>query len=371
MRRIAPEVRDWDAAIGLAAAHGAAGILAGSLIRSGALEELPEPARRSLGRLRRAAIFVFENQVAMLGEVRSRFERAGVPFVLLKGLGLAERLYEDSSDRMGIDVDVLVREEDLRKAGEQLEAMGFRPAHPDHYRARHFHIPYYPVGNRYHFAVEVHWEVTPATSPVQFRARDWLGSARPVELRCGPVLLPGKADEIAHVAWHAFAAGSPRLRDLRDAALLWEAHRDAEERASTAARAADAGAGLFLRETLELGAALWGEGAGQGPDPGPAAIPSRRWIARKLLEPSPVVRREADRWWPYGKILYWSLLRGPEAGILFLFRESIRGEKDAARIRGGRFGWRETARALAEMLAALAVSLGPGRARRGTRSSAR
>jgi len=58
-------------------------------------------------------------------EVRRRFEREGVPVLLLKGQYLAERLYQVPAWRPQFDIDVLVRDRHHRKASRNLVAGGF------------------------------------------------------------------------------------------------------------------------------------------------------------------------------------------------------------------------------------------------------
>ncbi len=60
-----------------------------------------------------------------LARVASVFEAAGVPFVLLKGPYLAARFYGDPRGREFVDVDLLVRRADRRRAVGILEEAGF------------------------------------------------------------------------------------------------------------------------------------------------------------------------------------------------------------------------------------------------------
>ena len=60
-----------------------------------------------------------------LARVARMFEAAGVPFMLLKGPHLAARFYGDPQGREFVDVDILIRRADRRRAFGILEQAGF------------------------------------------------------------------------------------------------------------------------------------------------------------------------------------------------------------------------------------------------------
>jgi hypothetical protein len=60
-----------------------------------------------------------------LAHVASTFEAAGLPFILLKGPHLAARFYGDPQGREFVDVDLLIRRADRRRAFRILEEAGF------------------------------------------------------------------------------------------------------------------------------------------------------------------------------------------------------------------------------------------------------
>jgi hypothetical protein len=66
-------------------------------------------------------------------EVVEALRERDVPVIVLKGSALAERLYGPDSLRSHDDVDLLVRGEDIRDAGEGLAELGFRMADEEDY----------------------------------------------------------------------------------------------------------------------------------------------------------------------------------------------------------------------------------------------
>ena len=62
---------------------------------------------------------------AGLARIAHAFDAAALPFVLLKGAYLGQRFYGDPAGREFVDLDLLVRRADRRRAGAILDQMGF------------------------------------------------------------------------------------------------------------------------------------------------------------------------------------------------------------------------------------------------------
>lgn len=63
-----------------------------------------------------------------LGKVLEAFKKAGLRIIVLKGAVLAEQIYGNLALRPMSDVDLLVKEEDMACADEQLKTLGYRPS---------------------------------------------------------------------------------------------------------------------------------------------------------------------------------------------------------------------------------------------------
>lgn len=352
----------WEDVLCLAERHGVASQLAASPVAQTAAELLPPDARERLTNWRRWAVLSDQKAVALLEELNSRTGAAGVPFILLKGLGLAERLYEDPRARIGKDLDLLVREKSIPAVDRILASMGFWPFRAEFFLEHHYHIPYIARDVNTRIRIELHWEVTPRSSLVQFGVDRWWQAARTRRLRCGEVLLPPPAEELAHLAWHAFTSGVPKLRDLVDVAKLWF-NLEAETSWETViARAEAARARHFLEEALRLCRLLWSDGEGRWPI-GESAVARTvgRRIGQEFFQPSTILSSKSDPWWPYGQIAYWSLLPVRQASLLRLFREAIDEQRKGALLRDEAFPPSASAKAAAELGLALLLCLLPSR----------
>jgi hypothetical protein len=120
---------DWARLLVLAEAHGVAGHLTACL-RSLDEDLVPPEIRQTLVDHRRAQIFFTLRLTAELFRILDRFAPEGIGALVVKGPVLAVQAYGDSAVRSYGDLDLLVRQRDIRRATELLSAAGFSPAVP-------------------------------------------------------------------------------------------------------------------------------------------------------------------------------------------------------------------------------------------------
>ncbi len=297
------DIRRWDAVIELAERHDITGLLAAAF-------------DGRFAAIRKAAVHRDRTQALVLGGILDRFRDAGIPLMLLKGIGFAERLYTEPSERPSADLDILVREADMEAAGKILERLELAPLRPGYFERNHFHIPYFGREGPPATVVELHWDVTFKDSPVRFSMDGWWKRARTARLRAGEVLLPPLEDELVYTAYHAFSRGAVTLRDLGDVARLRLAAKDHLNEEIVEGAATRAGALAFMNQAHLLGSRLWNIFPGDRPKDDAA-----RWISRNIIAPQTIVAVGSRAWWPYRKICYWSLL--PQRGPGDLLRSSL------------------------------------------------
>lgn len=92
-----------------------------------------------------------------------------LPVIALKGLSLAQYIYGDIALRPMSDMDLLVKEEDLVRAGRILLTLGYRqyyPAWESMLKLRTFqHLP--PFMNQNGAMIELHWNIVTPDSPIK------------------------------------------------------------------------------------------------------------------------------------------------------------------------------------------------------------
>src|SRR5882762_4570247 len=120
---------DWARLLILAEEHGVAGHLAASL--RGLKEDLiPPETRQALVDRQRAQVVFTLRLTAELFRILDRFTSEGIGALVVKGPVLAVQAYGDPAMRAYGDLDLLVRQRDIRRATELLSAAGFSPAVP-------------------------------------------------------------------------------------------------------------------------------------------------------------------------------------------------------------------------------------------------
>jgi len=120
---------DWARLLILAEEHGVTGHLTASLR---GLEEnlVPPEIRQTLIDRQRAQNFFTLRLTAELFRILDRFTSEGIGALVVKGPVLAVQAYGDPAMRAYGDLDLLVRQRDIRRATELMTAAGFAPAVP-------------------------------------------------------------------------------------------------------------------------------------------------------------------------------------------------------------------------------------------------
>ena len=120
---------DWPRLLLLAEQHGVLGQLAACLNNDGAPAAPPEIKQPLLER-RRAQNFSTLRLTAELFRLLELFGKQGISALVTKGPVLAAQAYADPSVRTYGDLDLLVRQRDIRRATELMIALGYQAAVP-------------------------------------------------------------------------------------------------------------------------------------------------------------------------------------------------------------------------------------------------
>ena len=151
-------------------------------------------------------------------QLSDALETAGIPSMPLKGPALGRALYGKPGRRPSADIDLLVRAEDLNRAVEVAERLGYRDLEPYrpgerlpllHRRLVH-QRPGLPV-------LELHWRVTGTSSC--FRARCCWAALRAAGSATGPT----PADELTGLLLFYARDGFVDLRLACDVGAWWDA----------------------------------------------------------------------------------------------------------------------------------------------------
>ena len=182
-------VTDWELLLKLARRHSVLPLLYFNLKK---LDDQPGEGLVKLRFLRRlkeeygfnAARNLF--LTSELSRIVHRFNEAGVPLVAYKGPALAVMAYGDPTLRRYVDLDVLVRREDVPRAKRLLSSLGLDPllqlsgAQEELLLSSQHNLQFGREGGR--VLVELHWEMAAPGFASSFRAQDFWGRLVTVKL---------------------------------------------------------------------------------------------------------------------------------------------------------------------------------------------
>jgi len=120
---------DWARLLTLAEEHGVAGHLTACL-RGPGEDLIPPEIKPAIVDRQRAQIFFTLRLTAELFRILDRFTLEGIGALVVKGPVLAVRAYGDPAMRAYGDLDLLVRQRDIRRATELMIAAGYQAAVP-------------------------------------------------------------------------------------------------------------------------------------------------------------------------------------------------------------------------------------------------
>jgi Uncharacterised nucleotidyltransferase len=120
---------DWDRLLARAEGHGVAGHLA-ARTRDLPVDIVPRGIKQTLAERQRGQIFSSLKMTAELFRILEQFTSEGIGTVFIKGPVLAVQAYGDPAMRSYGDLDLLVRQQDIRRATELMIAAGYAAAVP-------------------------------------------------------------------------------------------------------------------------------------------------------------------------------------------------------------------------------------------------
>ena len=239
----------------LAAEHGVLGHLAARLGKMDG-DSLPRETRQALLEGQRAQNFVTLRMTAELFRVLDQFASAGIGALVVKGPVLAVRAYGDPAMRRYGDLDLLVRQRDIRRASELMIAAGFIAAVPL------AAIDAGKIPGQYLFSkpdskllFELHNELTLRYFPRRLPIEEWFERQVHVQLDSREVAALSVEDELVLICVHGAKHLWERLIWIADVAVLVSRQVNLDW-ARAVFSAEQVGAERMLRMGLQLSVAL-------------------------------------------------------------------------------------------------------------------
>lgn len=225
LRRVLAGSLDWDYIIAKSLQERVTTTMYTSLIAFGHGGSIPPSALKSLefgNQLNRARNhWIFEDTSRFVAAL----DREGIRSVLLKGVALANYVYNGPDMRIMTDADVLVEKEAANDAREILLELDYRPVEHDPPPNHHL-VPFLTPNN---VLIEVHWDLVPHPHPFKLGHPSFWPRTQNVDFAGTPSEILAAEDFLCHVIVHGSFqhAFRPALRLAADVtALLHKFGRD-------------------------------------------------------------------------------------------------------------------------------------------------
>jgi hypothetical protein len=193
----------WNEVLDTAEYHGLEALLAAHIRRADI--QVPRPVDERLKARCLQIAHAAAVRARVVSEVLSALDRARIPVLVLKGAALAQLVYANPLLRPMRDVDLLVPEQDARRARTVIDLCGFSTSGVPVGRSHH-HLP--AMSRRVDGAtvtIEVHTELfarTPFVTPLRYHALS--GASQSFKWGGLTHQTLGPADMLWHVYAHAF-----------------------------------------------------------------------------------------------------------------------------------------------------------------------
>lgn len=245
-------VTDWGALARLGAWHQVPGLLLRGLLSV----PLPPAAGGALAHLRQkrdGAVRLSLRQLAALGRSADCLAQHDVPYLVLKGLPLAQRLYGDAFARDALDIDLLVPPEAAATARSALIEAGFdlRLGFPETPARRRWHgrVEKAETFRGHGVTIELHQRLLANPHYIDARFERLFRDRSSVRIGTATYPTLGLDDDLLYLMCHGAGHGWRRLKWLCDLALCLR-DLEADGRNAVAASAAEAGIDAVWGSTL-------------------------------------------------------------------------------------------------------------------------
>ncbi len=211
---------DWPELLDQADRHGIIPLLHHHLRQSPALT-VPETVQTTLAERSRSCLAwnlrLSHEQLRLL----DRFNKAGIPVIPLKGLYLADLLYDDSALRPTSDLDLLVKVQDFDKSQRVLEEAGCAKL-ADEEQGAEYHVSYVTTdGSAGHVLIELHRALGESHVAGLDIEAIWRAAA-PSTWEDRTIWTMAPQDLFLYTCLHAVKDGLASIRSLLDITLLLE-----------------------------------------------------------------------------------------------------------------------------------------------------
>lgn len=215
---------DWQRFLSAAEYHGVAAVVAQTLLDSSLRSRLPVGIEKRLREIYQSILMRSFPLVQEIQSITAAFSAQAIPIIPYKGPALAERYWGSFVLRDCVDLDFLVQPDDVERAGEILEGLGYErvAAVPQHLRpalvrnASEEQFRHRATG----LLLELQWAPSPRVFALRFdTARMWSNVSN-IEFAGEEVLSPSAEDLLTLLCIHGWKHNWSRLIWVGDVSRL-------------------------------------------------------------------------------------------------------------------------------------------------------
>lgn len=210
---------NWGHLVDLAEFHGVVSLVFHNLTKYNLGNLVPEPYLERLDRSYKGTLFKNVAISAEMDSVLGNFDKNGISVIALKGAILAEQLYGNPGLRPMSDIDIMVKSEDLPRAGSLLLEMGYQQMEADLDRPHAFHeSPYYRQGP-ISLYIELHWNLD-NPKLVAIPLQEIWQRAQSIQIRGKTIKVLSPEDNMLFLMVHMHKHSDNTLKSLIDVMLM-------------------------------------------------------------------------------------------------------------------------------------------------------
>lgn len=190
-------------------------------------EHIPIPTYEKLMEIRLDRSKISLNFAIHAIRIYQKFEEHNIKHCFLKGPLLSMELYNDVGFRNFRDIDVLVEKEDVEKAKQIIEELGFDCIYPKLQLSAKQQKANYSISHHYHFKhpaqitqVELHWNITNPKSFYGVETKDIIQNCRKIKISNYSLPYISKIDNLVYQAAHGSIHQWYRLFWLKDFSVI-------------------------------------------------------------------------------------------------------------------------------------------------------
>ncbi|MGH7801225.1 MAG: nucleotidyltransferase domain-containing protein [Thermodesulfobacteriota bacterium] len=180
---------DWEEILKSSFWHGIAPILYQNLKGFAESQLIPQNVMNDLKKAYYKSLVDNMHLYSELRRALERFNEKGIEVIVLKGAALAKTVYNNIALRPMVDVDLMVKREDLENSENLISELGYVFAgkrSPEWYKENNYHIQYFHPDKK--ILIEIHWHILSKSEPTPIAISDidlvqgWWVRARALEI---------------------------------------------------------------------------------------------------------------------------------------------------------------------------------------------